>query len=301
MTSASFAIASSVPAPLAPPPPVVDAPPPFPTLAERQRALGRELDALKARVLAQLGESDLAHARRVQAVSTAAEVVGRTLLHVSLDPLTWTAGVMALWLHKQLEATELGHTALHGAYDKLPDGARWHSDGYAWDVPIDEEAWKHGHNHKHHGNTNVAGKDPDIHFGPIRLTAALLPHLETRADAAILNVTSGLAFVPFALTPTYSATKAALHSWTMSLGHQLKGTSVEAIEIAPPYVQTELMGPHQAVDPRAMPLADFIAEVMAILGREPTPAEVIVGRCEPLRHAERDGKTAEIFAALAAH
>lgn len=137
-------------------------------------------------------------------------------------------------------------------------------------------------------------------LGPIRLTAALLPHLLTRPKAAILNVTSGLAFVPFALTPTYSATKAALHSWTMSLGHQLKGTSVEAIEIAPPYVQTELMGPQQAVDPRAMPLADFIAEVMAILDRDPTPAEVIVGRCEPLRHAERDGKTAEIFAALAA-
>ncbi len=186
MTSASFAVAAST-TPLAPPataPLAAEtAAPPCPTLAERHRALGRELDALKARVMAQLGERDLAHARRVQAVSTAAEVVGRTLLHVSLDPLTWTAGVMALWLHKQLEATELGHTALHGAYDKLPGGERWHSEGYAWDVPIDEEAWKHGHNHKHHGNTNVAGKDPDIHFGPIRLTEQT-PHRAGHARQA---------------------------------------------------------------------------------------------------------------------
>ena len=138
-------------------------------------------------------------------------------------------------------------------------------------------------------------------FGPIRLTAALLPHLATRSEAAVLNVTSGLAFVPLAATPTYSATKAALHSWTMSLRHQLAGTSVEAIEIAPPYVQTTLTGDHQATDPRAMPLADYIAEVMEILARAPTPPEVIVGRCEPLRFAERNGKTDEVFAMLADH
>ncbi len=138
-------------------------------------------------------------------------------------------------------------------------------------------------------------------LGPIHLTAALLPHLATRPDAAVLNVTSGLAFVPLAATPTYSATKAALHSWTMSLRHQLAGTSVEAIEIAPPYVQTTLMGDAQATDPRAMPLAEFVAEVMSLLGRDPTPAEVIVGRCEPLRYAERNGKTDEMFAMLTSH
>lgn len=145
-------------------------PPAIPSLAERHRRLGAELDALKARVFAELGEADVDHVRRVQRVSTAAEVVGRVLLHVSLDPLTWSIGVCALWLHKQLEATEIGHTALHGAYDKLPGGERWRSETFAWDVPIDEESWRAGHNHKHHGNTNVAGRDPDVHFGTIRLT-----------------------------------------------------------------------------------------------------------------------------------
>lgn len=137
-------------------------------------------------------------------------------------------------------------------------------------------------------------------LGPIRLTAALLPHLLGRPKAAILNVTSGLAFVPKLANPTYSATKAALHSWTMSLRRQLAETSVEAIEIAPPYVQTELTGPAQAVDPRAMPLEDFVQEVAGLLALRPTPAEVIVERCRPLRFAEKSGNLEQIFAALAA-
>lgn len=136
-------------------------------------------------------------------------------------------------------------------------------------------------------------------LGPIRLTAALLPQLLERPSAAILTVTSGLAFVPKVGNPTYSATKAALHSWSQSLRRQLRDTPVEVIEIAPPYVATELTGPAQAVDPRAMPLEDFIAEVESLLFATPTPAEVIVGRCEPLRHAERDGKFDTLIEMLA--
>ncbi len=136
--------------------------------------------------------------------------------------------------------------------------------------------------------------------GPIRLTAALLPHLLARPKAAILTVTSGLAFVPSTAFPTYSATKAALHSWTQTLRRQLAATAVEVIEIAPPYVQTELTGPHQAVDPRAMPLADYIAEVVSLLDRAPTPPEIIVERCKGLRFAAENGKFDEIFEALAA-
>jgi len=168
---ASVSAPASRPAPAAPTPPTATLPvATAPPRAAPHRAPGAAPDALRARCHAQFGADDLAHVRRVQRVSTAAEIVGRTLLHVSLDPVTWSAGVVALWLHKQLEATEIGHTALHGAYDKLPGAERWASETFAWDVPIDEEAWRHGHNHKHHGNTNVAGKDPDIHFGPIRLT-----------------------------------------------------------------------------------------------------------------------------------
>ena len=137
-------------------------------------------------------------------------------------------------------------------------------------------------------------------LGPIRLTTALLPHLIAQPRAAVLTVSSGLAFVPLAATPTYSATKAAIHSWSLGLRQQLKGTSVEVIEIAPPYVQTELLGPHQASDPEAMPLAEFTEEVMSILETQPEATEVIVERCKPLRFAEANGSFAQVFAALSA-
>ena len=135
-------------------------------------------------------------------------------------------------------------------------------------------------------------------LGPIRLTTALLPHFLKQPHATVLTVSSGLAFVPLAATPTYSATKAAIHSWSMGLREQLKHTSVEVIEIAPPYVQTELMGAQQAVDPAAMPLADFTSEVMTILETRPEAVEVIVERCKPLRFAEATGTFAQVFAGL---
>ena len=108
--------------------------------------------------------------------------------------------------------------------------------------------------------------------------------------------TSGLAFVPFPPGPTYSATKAFLHNWLDAVRFQLRKTSVEVLEIAPPYVQTEFGGPQQAVDPRAMPLADYTAEVMDILehGRY-EKGEVLVERVKPLRTAEKDGTYAAIL------
>ena len=134
-------------------------------------------------------------------------------------------------------------------------------------------------------------------LGPIRLTAALLPQLKRPAadgaGAAIVTVSSGLAFVPLAITPTYSATKAAIHSWSQSLREQLRGTGVEVIEIAPPAVATDLM-PGHAANPRSMPLQAYIAETMAQL--EAQAPENLVERVKPLRFAERDGKYAEVFA-----
>lgn len=126
-------------------------------------------------------------------------------------------------------------------------------------------------------------------LGPIRLTSALLPHLRKQPRATIINVTSGLAFVPLPIGPTYSATKAALHSYTESLRFQFKDTPLEFLEIIPPYVQTELGGPAQAVDPRAMPLKDYIAETMQILKTPPTPAEINVEKVKFLRFAEATG------------
>jgi linoleoyl-CoA desaturase len=138
--------------------------------AERLRLFGEELDRIKQRVHERVGEDDVKYVRRLNAFSRAMEVAGRVLIHFSFDPFTFAAGVGALWIHKQLQATEIGHTALHGAYDKLPGAEKFASKTFSWDTPIDEESWRHGHNVKHHGNTNVAEKDPDINFGHVRLT-----------------------------------------------------------------------------------------------------------------------------------
>lgn len=132
-------------------------------------------------------------------------------------------------------------------------------------------------------------------LGPIRLTAALLPLLQNQPHSAIFTVSSGLAFVPNAATPTYSATKAAIHSYSRSLRHQLKSTTTEVIEIIPPYVQTQLTGEQQMIDPRAMPLDEFITEVMDILANHTTVEEVVVERCKPLRFAADNGNADMMF------
>src|ERR1700761_4578449 len=118
-------------------------------------------------------------------------------------------------------------------------------------------------------------------LGPMRLTAALLPLLRKHAESAVINVSSGLAFVPLALTPTYCATKAAIHSYTCSLRYQLKDTTTEVLEIIPPYVQTDLLGGGE--DPRAMPLKDYIAQTMEIFNKQPTPLENCVANVDGLR------------------
>ncbi|MDG6078023.1 SDR family NAD(P)-dependent oxidoreductase [Erythrobacter litoralis] len=134
-------------------------------------------------------------------------------------------------------------------------------------------------------------------LGPIRLTNALIDHLKSKDDAAIVNVSSGLAFVPLPKAPTYSATKAALHSYTMTLRKVLEG-KVEVIEIVPPGVQTDLT-PGQANNDQYMPLDDFIDESFGLLQQTPTPREVCVEQVKAFRHAEENGKTAELIDMLA--
>lgn len=121
-------------------------------------------------------------------------------------------------------------------------------------------------------------------LGPIRLTAALMPHLLRQASGTIFTVSSGLAFVPLAFTPTYNATKAAIHSYTMSLRYQLRDTGIRVREIIPPWVATELMGPVPD-DPRAMPLADFIRETVELIDTDAD--EITVERVLPLRNAPK--------------
>ncbi len=135
-------------------------------------------------------------------------------------------------------------------------------------------------------------------LGTIRLTSALLPHLLQQPKATVLTVSSGLAFVPIFPTPTYCATKAAVHSWTQSLRYQLKDTSVEVIEIIPPYVQTELTGPQQLSDPRAMPLADYLKETFHILKTQPEVTEVHVERVKFLSEAAQRGEYDKVYETL---
>jgi uncharacterized oxidoreductase len=117
-------------------------------------------------------------------------------------------------------------------------------------------------------------------MGPIRLTGALIEHLKKQKDAVVINNTSGLAFTPLTITAVYSATKAALHSYTLSLRYKLRGTSVKVLELAPPWVQTDLLDSKN--EPRAMPLAEFIDETLKILGTD--VEEVLVERVKPLRN-----------------
>lgn len=126
-------------------------------------------------------------------------------------------------------------------------------------------------------------------LGPVRLTAALLPHLRAQATATVMTVTSGLAFVPLSATPTYSASKAAMHSWTQSLRYLLRDTNIEVIEIAPPGVQTELT-PGQSAREAYMPLKDYIAETMANFKALPDTGENLTSRVKYLRNAEAEGR-----------
>ncbi|MBT2187002.1 SDR family oxidoreductase [Sphingobium nicotianae] len=152
----------------------------------------------------------------------------------------------------------------------------------------------------HGGDTAIAEETLVTNvLGPIRLTNAFIGHLAAQADAAIINTTSGLAFVPLASTPSYSASKAALHSWTVSLRTQLAG-KVEVIELAPPGVRTELT-PGQSEVEAYMPLDDYAAEVMDLFQQVPTPSEILVQNVLPLRNAERDGRFDQMVAALAGH
>ncbi len=132
-------------------------------------------------------------------------------------------------------------------------------------------------------------------LGPIRLTAALMPHFLKQPRATILNVSSGLGFVPLAFTPTYCATKAAIHSYTQSLRYQLRDTAIKVIEIIPPWVATELMG-EVPDDPRAMPLDAFIAETMQILATDAD--ENCVQNVLRLRNAAVNGNEAGAFTML---
>lgn len=136
-------------------------------------------------------------------------------------------------------------------------------------------------------------------LGTIRTVSAFVETLQARPHATIITVSSGLAFVPLPLTPTYNATKAAVHSYTQSLRIQLAETTVRVVELIPPAVRTTLM--NQQDSERAMPLDEFLDETIALLAADPDPTEILVEPVKFLRYAERDGRHADVLAMLSAH
>lgn len=125
-------------------------------------------------------------------------------------------------------------------------------------------------------------------LGPIRMTSALIEHLKAQPRSAVIHNTSVLAFIPIASTAVYSASKAALHSYTLSQRFMLRDTKVQVLEIAPPWVDTDLI--KKSGDPRAMPLDAFIAETMAKLASD--DIEILVDAIKPLRDNPGSGEHA---------
>lgn len=124
-------------------------------------------------------------------------------------------------------------------------------------------------------------------LGPIRLLTHFIPFLLKASDPVIMNVSSGLAFVPLPATPTYCATKAGIHAYTEALRVQLAATPVQVMELVPPAVQTDLFG--MADSDGAMPLADYLDEVMGNIAGQPDAKEILVKNVEPLRYAAARG------------
>jgi fatty acid desaturase len=133
-------------------------------------ALGRELDAIRDEVLADLGEDDAAYIRRVILAQRTLEAAGRGALFVSLFPPAWLAGTAMLSVAKILENLEIGHNVMHGQWDWMRD-PEIHSASYEWDSASTAEAWKRAHNHLHHTYTNVLGRDRDLGYAILRIEA----------------------------------------------------------------------------------------------------------------------------------
>jgi len=124
--------------------------------------------------------------------------------------------------------------------------------------------------------------------GPIQMTSKFLPHLKTKATAAVVNVSSGLAFVPLPTSPIYCATKAAIHSFTQSLRVQLKNTKIKVFELAPPATKTELLDNSNPEDMKGvaiMRVEDMVAA--AIKGLQSDQLEIRPGQANQLKFMSR--------------
>ena len=136
---------------------------------EQLEAFGQELDAIRARVVADLGERDADYINKVIRTQRGLEVAGRTLLALGFLPPAWIGGTAALSLSKILDNMEIGHNVMHGQYDWMKD-PRLNGKTFEWDTACPGDQWRHSHNYMHHTHTNIVGKDRDIGYGMLRMS-----------------------------------------------------------------------------------------------------------------------------------
>ena len=143
---------------------------PAPTLTPEQlEAFGQELDAIRASVVADLGERDVDYINKVIRAQRGLEVAGRGLLFLGFLPPAWIGGTAALSLSKILDNMEIGHNVMHGQYDWTRD-PRLNGKTFEWDTACPADQWRHSHNYMHHTHTNIVGKDRDIGYGILRMS-----------------------------------------------------------------------------------------------------------------------------------
>jgi fatty acid desaturase len=137
--------------------------------SEQTEAFGRELDAIRQLVIADLGERDADYIRTVLRAQRGFELAGRGLLFFSFIPPAWLGGVTALSLSKILDNMEIGHNVMHGQYDWMND-PELNGRRFEWDNACPGDHWRHSHNYIHHTYTNVLGKDRDVGYGILRMS-----------------------------------------------------------------------------------------------------------------------------------
>ncbi len=179
------------------------------------KAFAAELNQLKAEVTAKIGDQDLVYLETVAQSARILELAGRLLIHFSLEPVSWSAGVLCLWAYFQLDNLEIHHHAQHQAWDRLPGAERYHSESYVHDSPVDERSWRQRHNILHHSYTGQVDRDPDASYGFFRLTEMIdkeyyhlvqplaLLHNTLHSDQGVALLCSGVMDYITALIPGY--------------------------------------------------------------------------------------------------
>jgi fatty acid desaturase len=140
---------------------------------ERYNQISQSIEQIKAYYRSQLGQKDIDYIKGIRNKSRIFELIGRSLIWFGYDPISFSLGILFLFLHRNLESIELGHNILHGQYDYFPEIPEFHSRNFKWKSPIDEEGWRREHNNMHHVFTNVYAQDPDLTHGILRVNNRL--------------------------------------------------------------------------------------------------------------------------------